>query len=242
MDFLQALRNVGANIPRPIQKVVKAVPFLGDVINVGGAFLDPKENLKKNALDALLVGGGGALTSAATAGIDAVPALANLVVSNIPRKNFPTNIRKTLNDAEYALHHADVANWLQSGADQLYYRKTFGVSPDARDKNLAAYLNPAVLRDAQKIQQVAQPAPTETNTGSDAPKQPNTGTVGGNYTTNESAPLKGDTSQKLPGSYPQIRFAVTPDNVDQITEVTELLRVIKSMEAFNKNYAAPALN
>jgi hypothetical protein len=229
MDFLQALRNVGANIPRPVQKVVKAVPFLGDVINVGGAFLDPKENLRKNALDALLVGGGGALTSAATAGIDAIPALANLVVSNLPRKNYPTDIRKALNDAEYALHHADVANWLQSGADQLYYKKTFGVSPDAREKNLAAYLNPAKLRDAQQTQQVAQPAPTGSNTGVDAPKQPNTGTVG-------------DTSQNLPGSYSQLRFAVTPDNVDQITEVTELLRVIKSMEAFNKNYAAPALN
>lgn len=229
MDFLQALRNVGANIPRPVQKVVKAVPFLGDVINIGGAFLDPKENLRKNALDALLVGGGGALTSAATAGIDAIPALTNLVVSNIPRKKFPTDIRKTLNDAEYALHHADVANWLQSGADQLYYGKTFGVSPDARDKNLAAYLNPAKLRNVQKTQQVAQPAPTGANTGLDAPTQPNTGTVG-------------DTSQNLPGSYPQLRFAVTPDNVDQIAEVTELLRVIKSMEAFNKNYAAPALN
>lgn len=229
MDFLQALRNVGANIPRPVQKVVKAVPFLGDVINVGGAFLDPKENLRKNALDALLVGGGGALTSAATAGIDAVPALANLVVSNLPRKNYPADIRKALNDAEYALHHADVANWLQSGADQLYYKKTFGVSPDAREKNLAAYLNPARLRNAQKTQQVAQPAPTESNTGVDAPKQPSTGTVG-------------DTSQNLPGSYSQLRFAVTPDNVDKITEVTELLRVIKSMEAFNKNYADPASN
>lgn len=68
-------------------KFLKAVPFAGDIAGGIGEMYNPAEaDAYQRALNAILVGGGGALASAATWGFDFIPAIVG-AVADTPLEN-----------------------------------------------------------------------------------------------------------------------------------------------------------
>ncbi len=57
------------------RRFLKVLPFIGDAINFGAYLADSSEpSLEQRIRNAIIIGGGGALASLATGGLDAVPA------------------------------------------------------------------------------------------------------------------------------------------------------------------------
>ena len=84
----------------------KTVPILGDVMNYGTELLDPSEpSQRQRELNALLVGGGGALASVLTGGLDAIPVIAEIAhdqgVKDGLTPEEEVNIGKLLNVENY---------------------------------------------------------------------------------------------------------------------------------------------
>lgn len=66
-------------------KVLKALPYVGDIITAGSELVAPaypEPSLKQRAINAAVVGVGGGLASGATGGLDAVPALLPLFMGD----------------------------------------------------------------------------------------------------------------------------------------------------------------
>ena len=64
---------------QPGKKLMKAIPFAGDIYATGLELFNKEEpNPIQRALNAVIVGGGGAAASFASAGLDAVPAFIEL--------------------------------------------------------------------------------------------------------------------------------------------------------------------
>ena len=72
------VRMAGGN-PSFRKRFLKALPYVGDLINFGAYLVDSNEPSPEQRLrNALIIGGGGALASLATGGLDAIPALMEL--------------------------------------------------------------------------------------------------------------------------------------------------------------------
>ena len=100
-------RFAGLKIPKPVQRAVKAIPFLGDAANVGMELLNENEpDLGQRALNSGVVGGGGALASIATMGTDFIPAMMQFVGTLAPyeKDTFMGDLRdigETMNPETY---------------------------------------------------------------------------------------------------------------------------------------------
>ena len=58
------------------RRFLKVLPFIGDLINVGAYLTDSSEPSEEQRIrNAIIIGGGGALASLATGGLDAIPAV-----------------------------------------------------------------------------------------------------------------------------------------------------------------------
>tara|TARA_R100000005_G_C4955623_1_gene174287 strand:- start:144 stop:617 length:474 start_codon:yes stop_codon:yes gene_type:complete len=69
------IRMAGAVGPG-FAKIIKAVPYVGDVVNFGGELMNPNEpDPRQKVSNALSVGLGGAMASTATGGLDFIPAV-----------------------------------------------------------------------------------------------------------------------------------------------------------------------
>ena len=235
-----ALKKAGAGFGG---KVVRAIPLVGDVLAAGSQFADPEEPIRKNALDALLVGGGGSLTSLATGGLDFIPQIASTVLNSgnpvakvfLQRTGQEGKIRKAINDATYAINYADPTNWLTAASDKIYYGKDFGIQPGARSQQIAAHAaaqNASRTRVAQREQKTNLPVSTTSQTGSDTPKQPNAPASTSGSTTNESAPLTNS---------PQLRVSITPENLKYVEEAVNNYRIMSAVQNFNTEVPPPTL-
>jgi hypothetical protein len=62
------------------QKIVRAIPGLGDFLGAAAELVNPEEpNAAQRTANALIVGGGGLGVSAVTGGLDAVPQMIDLI-------------------------------------------------------------------------------------------------------------------------------------------------------------------
>ena len=69
------VRMAGSD-PSFTRRFLKVLPFIGDAINVGAYLADSSEpSLEQKIRNAIIIGGGGALASLATGGLDAIPAV-----------------------------------------------------------------------------------------------------------------------------------------------------------------------
>ena len=67
-----AVRLAGS--PDFLKKFSRSLPILGDLYNVGYYLFDPDEpSLEQRIRNSVIIGGGGALASLATSGLDAIP-------------------------------------------------------------------------------------------------------------------------------------------------------------------------
>ena len=235
-----AVRKAGGGFTR---KAVRAIPLVGDVVAAGLEFTDTQEPVRKNALDALIVGGGGALTSAATAGLDFIPQVGAAVLNTtnplaqtfLRRTGEESKLRKAINDATYAINYADPTNWLTAASDKIYYGKDFGIQPGARSQQIAAHVaaqNAGSTRVAQREQKTNLPVSSTSQTGSDTPKQPNAPASTSGSTTNESAPLTNS---------PQLRVSITPENLNAVELAVNNYRIMSAVQNFNTEVPPPTL-
>ena len=73
-----ALRLAGS--PEFRKKFMRSLPLVGDIYNVGYYLADPNEpSLEQRIRNAVIIGGGGALASLLTGGVDAYPAMAEFL-------------------------------------------------------------------------------------------------------------------------------------------------------------------
>jgi hypothetical protein len=87
----KVVRMAGTN-PGLLRKFGRALPFIGDASNFVGYLLDSQEpSLEQRIRNAVIIGGGGALASVLTGGLDAIPAYVQLA-GNLGQTY---NVRKT---------------------------------------------------------------------------------------------------------------------------------------------------
>lgn len=224
-------------------KTFRALPFIGDAGAAVLEFTDNKEPVQKNALDAVIVGGGGALASLATAGMDFWPQVGVGVLNSVNpvaqtflgRTGGEGRVRKVFNDATHASNYIDPTNWLRAASDKIYYGRDFGIQPGGREQQIAAYnaaKNASQTRLAQRDQKTNMPASTTSQTGSDTPKQPNAPAATSGSTTNESAPLT---------NTPQLRVSITPANLNAVEQAVNNYRMMSAVQNYNTEVPPPTL-
>ncbi len=205
-------------------RLLRSLPFVGDIVGAGLELMDPSEAIDKNIKDALIIGGGGLLTSAATGGLDAIPSLANFAVDAAAM----VTGNKALEKLGDQLDYVDPTSYLQYASDALQYGKGISLSTNQRYAAIEA-LNAKRTREQQKTQIAARPAPTAFQNGSDNPK------IG-----NEMAPLQGGGQDAVsPLTSANLRVSITPDTIDQIEEAVRNYAVVKDLT--NRYLAGPTV-
>ena len=137
--------------PKPLIRFAKAVPFLGDALAVGAELVNPQEpSIPQRVINAAVVGGGGAATSAATLGLDAVPQFVQLANEYMGGPRGPEKLRQmqacapALNAEE---HLRELSTQVGSGRGSGFYANRFAGSLGACGKAFT----PAV-RNTQEAQ------------------------------------------------------------------------------------------
>lgn len=195
-------------------RFLKSLPFVGDIVGGGLELMDPTEPLQKNIKDAVVIGGGGLLASAATGGLDAIPSLANFAVD---LAGMATNNKDIIALGE-KLDYIDPQSYLQFAADASHYGKGIAINQNTRFAKVGA-LNPELIKQQQQVQTTATPAPTAYETGSDNPK-----------TGIEQAPMEGG-GQEAPNPLTSVqqRISITPDTIDAIEQALEQMRFVNQI-------------
>jgi len=197
-------------------RLLRSLPFVGDIVGAGLELMDPSEAIDKNIKDALIIGGGGLLTSAATGGLDAIPSLANFAVDAAAMVTGNKDLQKLGEKLDYV----DPVSYMQYMSDAAHYGKGISLSTEQRYAAIEA-LNASRTRNQQRTQTAARPAPTAFQTGSDNPK---TGT--------ETAPLQGGGQDAVsPLTSANLRVSITPDTIDEIEAAVRNYAVVKDLTA-----------
>ena len=197
-------------------KVIRALPFIGDIAGFGMELADPTEAIDKNIKDALIIGGGGLLASLATGGLDAVPSLANFAVDAAASVTGNKDLKKLGEKLDYV----DPTSYLQFASDAAHYGKGINLETDKRFAQIDA-LNARKIRHQQQTQAAARPAPTAFETGSDNPK------IG-----IESAPMRGGGQDAVnPLTSATLRVSITPDTIDEIEAMVKNLSIVNDVTA-----------
>ena len=197
-------------------RVIRALPFIGDIAGAGLELMDPTESAQKNIKDALILGGGGLAASFATGGLDAVPSLANFAVDAAASVTGSKDLKKLGDKLDYV----DPMSYLQYVSDAAHYGKGLSISTDQRLAKVDV-LNSERIRRQQQTQTAARPAPTAFETGSDNPK------IG-----IETAPLRGGGQDAVsPLTSANLRVSITPDTIDEIEAAVQNLVIVKDMTA-----------
>lgn len=197
-------------------KVIRAIPFIGDIASFGLELADPSEAMDKNIKDALVIGGGGLLASFATGGLDAVPSLANFAVDAAAAATGNKDLKKLGQKLDYV----DPTSYLQFAADAVHYGKGINLETDKRYAQIDA-LNARKIRHQQQAQAAARPNPTAFETGSDNPK------IG-----IETAPMRGGGQEAVsPLTSATLRVSITPDTIDEIEAAVKNLAIVNDVTA-----------
>ena len=102
------------------QKIVRAIPGLGDFLGAAAELVNPEEpNAAQRTANALIVGGGGLGVSAVTGGLDAVPQMIDLIseYTGIKGPEKLQQMQKCMRAVNPDRHLREVAYSAKGGAD-----------------------------------------------------------------------------------------------------------------------------
>ena len=118
-----------AGSPEFRKRFFRSLPILGDIYNVGAYLTDSDEpSLEQRIRNAAIIGGGGALASMLTGGVDAIPAVAEALGIVGENLNFP---KTPLDPVFQAAPVLNVENYLQEYAYSMDPNKEI---PEGEDR------------------------------------------------------------------------------------------------------------
>lgn len=129
-------------MPNPLRRVVKAIPFAGDIFTAVSELANPNEpNIGQRLVNAGVVAGGGMATSAATFGADFIPQMVDLVTEFTgevgPQKLRDLqgcapalNVDRHLQDIAQRAGQAKATDWYKGQMQQALRRCQSAFTPD----------------------------------------------------------------------------------------------------------------